>query len=136
MSLENGAPPAQPSEEQELTALREAYLERLTRPGEPFRIADAFPRPADLDALHAQLSELKACLDSFRPLDPAQAQKLEEIFDTEYTFQLRVLDDGGNSSLSNPLLCETFIAPALPSAPIAMVTTTRPSSLRRRDADG
>jgi len=75
-----------PSEEKELATLREAYLERLTRPGDPFKLANVFPVPNDLAALYAQLTELKTYLDSFRPFDPAQTEKLTEVFDTEYTF--------------------------------------------------
>jgi len=85
MSLEKtGAPP--PGEEQELATLREVYLERLTRPGEPFELAGVFPLPQDSAALLAQLSVLKDCLDSFRPFDPDQMERLREVFDTEYTY--------------------------------------------------
>ena len=82
MSIENGPAP----QENELATLREAYLERLTRPGEPFKLADAFPSPPETGALLSQLSLLKECLDSFRPFDPAQIEKLREAFDTEYTY--------------------------------------------------
>ena len=40
------------------------------------------------------------------------------------------------SRRGKPLLWVTVTAPALPSAPTVIVATTRPSSLRRRDADG
>jgi Fic family protein len=89
MSIENGGAsrsPEQTPEDTELATLRESYLERLTRPGRPFQMAEAFPLPAELPALYAQLSKLKTCLDSFRPLDPAQAEKLQQAFDIEYTY--------------------------------------------------
>ena len=89
MSIENGGTSGSPEEtpeETELATLREAYLERLTRPGQTFQMAAAFPQPDELSARYAQLSELKACLDSFRPLDPAQAAKLQQAFDVEYTY--------------------------------------------------
>ncbi len=85
MTLETGGP-ASPNGEHHLATLREAYLERLTRPGQPLQLADAFPVPDDLAAVYAQLTELKACLDSFRPFDPAQAEKLRQAFDVEYTY--------------------------------------------------
>jgi Fic family protein len=69
-----------------VATLREAYLERLTRPGHPFKLAEVFPSPAETHDLYSQLDQLKLGLDSFRPLDPVQASKLRENFDTEYTF--------------------------------------------------
>ena len=78
-----------------LASLREAYHERLSRPGDPFQIASAFPLPADLPALYTQLSTLRACLDSFRPLDPAQAENLRTALDIEYTYNSNRIE--GNS---------------------------------------
>ena len=89
MTLDGGS---ESPKDTKLATLREAYLERLTRPGQPFQIADAFPMPAELPALYDQLTELKACLDSFRPLDPAQAENLREVFDTEYTFHSNAIE--------------------------------------------
>ena len=89
MTLEGGSLSPQ---ETNLATLLEAYLERLTRPGTPFKIADAFPLPAELPALYDQLTVLKTCLDSFRPLDPAQAENLREVFDTEYTFHSNAIE--------------------------------------------
>ena len=89
MTLDGGS---ESPKDTKLATLREAYLERLTRPGIAFKIADAFPMPAELPVLYEQLSELKACLDSFRPLDPAQAENLREVFDTEYTFHSNAIE--------------------------------------------
>jgi Fic family protein len=86
MTFESGKAPAETSEERELATIREAYMERLTRPGQPFALSGVFPLPSDLGALYQQLAQLKDCLDSFRPLDPAQSEKLREAFDTEYTY--------------------------------------------------
>lgn len=80
------APGGNAPEEHELATLREAYLERLTRPGDPLSLAAVFPVPPELPALYAQLSDLKTYFDSFRPFDPAQIEKLREAFDTEYTY--------------------------------------------------
>jgi Fic family protein len=40
----------------------------------------------DLPELYEQLTDLKKCLDSFRPFNQAQLQNLQEVFDTEYTY--------------------------------------------------
>lgn len=47
----------------------------------------AFPLPASLPAQLEQLDDLKRCLDSFRPLNPAQLEKLQAAWDTEYTYE-------------------------------------------------
>ena len=70
----------------DVTPLRDAYLDRRTNPANGYTLERAFPMPADLPALYAQLTELKTCLDSFRPFDPAQLAKLQETFDVEYTY--------------------------------------------------
>jgi hypothetical protein len=69
-------PPAGPSDQtpSDMSQLRDAYLDKLTDP------ANGLP------ALYARLTVLKTCLDSFRPFDPAQVEKLQEAFDTEYTY--------------------------------------------------
>ncbi len=79
-------PGAAPRAGQGTAALRDAYLDKLTDPANGYSLAAAFPPPTDLPGLYAQLTELKLCLDSFRPFDPAQVEKLDETFDTEYTF--------------------------------------------------
>jgi Fic family protein len=65
---------------------RKAYHEAIARDVQPFQLADAFPVPADLAALFAQLTALKGYLDEFRPFEPHQLEKLREAFDTEYTY--------------------------------------------------
>ena len=76
--------PATPNDD--VTALRDADLDKLTDPANGYTLEKAFSMPADLSALFAQLTELKACLDSFRPFDPTQLEKLLEAFDIEYTY--------------------------------------------------
>jgi Fic family protein len=70
----------------DIEALRKAYHDAIHRDDKPFQLVDAFPMPADLRALYAQLTALKSYLDEFRPFDPHQVDKLREIFDTEYTY--------------------------------------------------
>ena len=78
--------PTTSQETTELRTLREAYLDKLTDPANGYTLDTAFPLPADLPALYDQLTLLKSCLDGFRPLDPAQARRLQETFDVEYTY--------------------------------------------------
>ena len=65
---------------------RKAYQEAVARDVSPFRLADAFAIPPDLQGLYGQLAELKGFLDDFRPFDVYQIEKLHEAFDTEYTY--------------------------------------------------
>ena len=76
----------QPQQIDDVTQLRDAYLDKLTDPANGYTLEKAFPMPADLRALYDPITLLKSCLDSFRPLDPAQAAKLQEVFDVEYTY--------------------------------------------------
>lgn len=46
-----------------------------------------FPLCHDLVAALQQLDELKACLDSFRPLPPQQIQQLQAVWDIEYIYE-------------------------------------------------
>lgn len=45
-----------------------------------------YPDSHDLALLQEQVDDLKHCLDSFRPLKPSQVERLQEIFDVEYTY--------------------------------------------------
>lgn len=52
----------------------------------PALLESAWPDPGNLPGLLAVLNDLKACLDSFRPLNEAQSANLAEAFETEYTY--------------------------------------------------
>lgn len=52
-----------------------------------FDLTPVFPNTTNLNELHEQLSELKKCINSFRPLNKSQLRNLQEAFDTEYTFE-------------------------------------------------
>ena len=72
--------------------LRQAFFERvLSHINSPMELLPAldrvFPLPAALPEQLAQLDELKACLDSFRPLNAAQVERLQAVWDTEYTYE-------------------------------------------------
>jgi len=53
---------------------------------ERFTILEIFPNSEDLKTLLNQADELKRCLDSFRPLQSLQVEKLESYFDELYTY--------------------------------------------------
>ena len=46
-----------------------------------------FPLPKALPEMLTQLDELKKCLDSFRPLNSDQVERLHAAWDTEYTYE-------------------------------------------------
>jgi Fic family protein len=46
-----------------------------------------FPETESLPELLGQLTELKKCIMSFRPLSPEHLQNLTEVFDIEYTYE-------------------------------------------------
>lgn len=50
-------------------------------------LASVFPEAGDVSSLTAQVTDLKTCLDSFRPFNPAQLQNLQEAWDIEYTYE-------------------------------------------------
>jgi len=67
-----------------------AYLMAQTEV-DPMKPADLdltplYPDSDALPLLQAQVDDLKRCLDSFRPLNPGQVARLQEIFDVEYTY--------------------------------------------------
>lgn len=78
----------------ELKALRERYRAHLMsltpdpmQSSAPFDFSKVYPDTPDLPALLAQVDDLKKCLDSFRPLNPAQAANLQGVYDLEYTYE-------------------------------------------------
>lgn len=73
-------------------ALQQAFFERvLSRIQSPVELLPelerAFPATDLLPAQLLQLDELKRCLDIFRPLHPGQMEKLQQAWDTEYTYE-------------------------------------------------
>lgn len=89
-------------------ALRQAFFERvLSHISSPMELLPAFERvfPACHvlpDAL-AQIDDLKRCLDSFRPLNAAQLERLQAAWDTEYTYESNRIE-GNTLTLSETSL--------------------------------
>lgn len=52
-----------------------------------FDLSKVYPDTADLALLLDQIDDLKKCLDSFRPLNPAQLGNLQAAWDIEYTYE-------------------------------------------------
>ncbi|MGB4967762.1 MAG: Fic family protein [Candidatus Saccharimonadales bacterium] len=96
MTLPN-TPPSPPAATSPLSTvpvetLRQTFFERvlvhLTSPMDLLPTLErAFPVPATWPETLNQLDDLKQCLDSFRPLNPAQLEKLQAAWDTEYTYE-------------------------------------------------
>lgn len=70
-------------------------LEESNMNPRPLDLLEIYPNTESLDQLTEQIDDLKKCLDSFRPLSPAHVAKLNEAFDTEYTYDSNRIE--GNS---------------------------------------
>ncbi len=77
----------------ELETLRSRYRNYLNSlsddPMKPksFDLTKVYPETNDLKKIYEQLIDLQKCIDSFRPINKAQAENLREVFDTEYTYE-------------------------------------------------
>lgn len=82
--------PISPAEQQELSVIKERFISLAVGSMDtsqlPIDLHEVYPETADLGELYGQLTDLKKCLDSFRPFDPAQVANLQEVFDTQYTY--------------------------------------------------
>lgn len=86
-----------PEDKSHVQALRQVFVERVLSVTQNTMdmkklLARAFPDVShevngDLRAALDQLDDLKRCLDSFRPLNPAQLENLQRTWDTEYTYE-------------------------------------------------
>ena len=87
--MENITLPLSPVQQNELTAIKEHFIRLVVAIMEdnPFNLLAIYPETDDIEILCGQLTDLKKCLDSFRPLSPVQLAHLNEVFDTEYTYE-------------------------------------------------
>jgi Fic family protein len=91
-----------------LRVLRQSFFERvLSQIKSPMdmlpALENAFPPCATLADSMAQLDDLKRCLDSFRPLNAGQLERLQLTWDTEYTYESNRIE-GNTLTLSETSL--------------------------------
>jgi Fic family protein len=77
---------------QPLSDLRQNFIDRtlktMNTPMDLLPVLErVFPMPKVLPEMFDQLDELKKCLDSFRPLNSDQVERLQAVWDTEYTYE-------------------------------------------------
>ncbi len=94
--------PVTSDEQQELAGIKEYFYTLLHTAMEgskhlnaTFDLSKVWPETTDLPTLYDQLSELKHCLDSFRPISPETIQNMQESRDIEYTYESNRIE--GNS---------------------------------------
>ncbi|VAW36737.1 Fic domain protein, MA2133 type [hydrothermal vent metagenome] len=63
-----------------------------------------FPNLLDLKEVYEQLTDLKKCIDSFRPLNQSQLKNLQESFDTEYTYESNRIEGNTLSLMETDLV--------------------------------
>lgn len=76
----------------DIAALQERYRRYILDLNEgsmtsiPVDLSPLYPETNEVPELLAQVDDLKKCLDSFRPLDPAHLENIEGSLDVEYTY--------------------------------------------------
>lgn len=80
--------PLSEEQKEELKAIKERFSDLVMNAvNNPFDLSKIYPETTDIEVLTEQLTDLKKCLDSFRPLSSEQVANLNEVFDTEYTYE-------------------------------------------------
>ena len=94
--------PATTEEKQELVAIKDqfnaflyAIMEQNNQTHAHFDLAKIWPETQALDELYAQLTDLKQCLDSFRPISPDTIKDMQAMWDIQYTYESNRIE--GNS---------------------------------------
>jgi Fic family protein len=81
---------ATPEQQQELASIKAHFISLAMKLMDtnqpPIDLLEIYPETSSLEELYEQLTDLKKCLDSFRPFNAAQMKNLQEVFDTEYTY--------------------------------------------------
>lgn len=70
----------------------------------PFDLLELYPETDDINILSEQLTDLKKCLDSFRPLSPEQVMHLNDVFDTEYTYESNRIEGSSLTLMETDLI--------------------------------
>ena len=94
--------PASPDEKQELVAIKDHFnsflrsiMEQNNKTTARFDLSKVWPETNNLDELYDQLSDLKQCLDSFRPISPDTIKDMQALWDIQYTYESNRIE--GNS---------------------------------------
>lgn len=75
-------------QKQELSLIKEKFANLVMNTVDfSFDLEKIYPFTNDVAVLCDQLTDLQKCLDSFRPLSSEQVSHLNEVFDTEYTYE-------------------------------------------------
>lgn len=86
----------------ELLQLRQRFNRTIMdnlQHGRTLNLHEVWPETNDFSELKQQLTDLKTCLDSFRPLTENDVFKLKQAFDIEYTYQSNKIE--GNTLSKN-----------------------------------
>jgi Fic family protein len=94
--------PASPQEKQELVDIKErftsclhAIMENNKQTNARFDLEKVWPATQNLDELYDQLSDMKKCLDSFRPISSDTIKDMQALWDIQYTYESNRIE--GNS---------------------------------------
>lgn len=95
-------PPVTPEEQQDLARIKmhfnsllHAIMENNKQMNASFDLAKVWPDSEELDVLYDQLTDMKRCLDSFRPISPDTIKRMESMWDIQYTYESNRIE--GNS---------------------------------------
>ncbi len=94
--------PLSDEQKEELYQIKESFsmlmkgiMEEENKLNARFDLSKIWKETNDLPTLYEQLSELKLCLDSFRPIDPEVLMDMQDTWDIQYTYESNRIE--GNS---------------------------------------
>ncbi|MEM6406555.1 MAG: Fic family protein [Pseudomonadota bacterium] len=110
---DNSMIPLTIEEQHELAGIKTRYFARSMQEMDeqtctdqliPQILEQLYPYTESLHELYTQLSDLKTCLDSFRPFNVTQLTNLQEAFDTEYTYESNRIEGNTLSLMETELV--------------------------------
>jgi Fic family protein len=95
-----------PEQQTELKQLKDRFndLAMAVIDNSPVDLLAIYPETNDIVLLSEQLTDLKKCLASFRPLSAEQVAHLNEVFDTEYTYESNRIEGNTLTLLETDLI--------------------------------
>jgi Fic family protein len=95
-----------PEQQTELKQLKDRFnaLAMAVIDNSPIDLLAIYPETNDIVLLSEQLTDLKKCLASFRPLSAEQVAHLNEVFDTEYTYESNRIEGNTLTLLETDLI--------------------------------